>query len=69
MAENPEELKKERQFEHDQAAKLKELMEMSRRVAHYLQRNFHPHTTVIIEVDSIRVEETLSANAIEYALD
>lgn len=49
--------------------KINELMRLSKAVADYLQRNFHPHTTVVIEVESIRVEETLAAEAIEYALD
>ena len=31
----------------------KELLRLSRKVADYLQENFHPHTTVVIEVDSI----------------
>ncbi len=49
--------------------KLKTLLSLSGCVADYLQRNFHPHTTVVIEVDSIRVEELLTAKVIEYAPD
>lgn len=49
--------------------KLNELIKISKDVAAYLQNNFHPHTTVVIEVDSIRVEETAAAEIIEYALD
>lgn len=49
--------------------KIKQLIEISKDVALYLQRNFHPHTTVVIEVDSIRVEETAAAEIIEYELD
>ena len=45
------------------------LIDLSKRVADYLQKHFHPHTTVVIETDSIRVEETLAAKAIEYAVD
>lgn len=47
--------------------KIDELVKLSEAVACYLQRNFHPHTTVVIEVDSIRVEETLAGRVIEYA--
>lgn len=46
--------------------KTEKLIDLSRNVADYLQKNFHPHTTVIIEVDSIRVEETLASEVIEY---
>lgn len=49
--------------------KIKELVRLSKAVADYLQRNFHPHTTVVIEVDGIRVEETLAAEPIEYVSD
>ena len=49
--------------------KVKELIEISKDIATYLQNNFHPHTTVVIEVDNIRVEETVAAEIIEYALD
>ena len=49
--------------------KIKQLMELSEKVSDFLQNNFHPHTTVVIEVDSIRVEETLTARFIEYAVD
>lgn len=49
--------------------KIEELIHLSTIVADYLQKNFHPHTSVIIEVDSIRVEETLAAKPIEYAAD
>ena len=49
--------------------KINELMKLSGAVADYLQHNFHPHTTVVIEVDSIRVEETMAAEIIEYAPD
>lgn len=53
----------------EKRSKTDELIRLSKAVADYLQRNFHPHTTVVIEVESIRVEETLAAEAIEYALD
>lgn len=46
--------------------KIDRLMELSSNVAKYLQENFHPHTTVVIEVDSIRVEETKALKPIEY---
>lgn len=49
--------------------KVDTLIEKSREIVAYLQENFHPHTTVIIEVDSIRVEETLAARVIEYEQD
>lgn len=49
--------------------KQKKLLELSQIVAEYLQKNFHPHTTVVIEIDSIRVEETLAFTPIEYAVD
>ena len=38
-------------------------------IAEKLQKNFHPHTTIVIEVDQIRVEETVQGEVIEYALD
>lgn len=50
-------------------AKLDELMRASKMVVDILQRNFHPHTTVLIETDSIRVEETLAQEVIEYAVN
>lgn len=53
----------------EKADKINEVMKLSEAVADYLQRNFHPHTTVVIEVDGIRVEETLAAKPIEYAPD
>ena len=46
--------------------KIEHLLALSQSVAEYLQQNFHPHTTVVIEVDSIRVEETLAGKVIEY---
>ncbi len=49
--------------------KVEKLLELANPVVDYLQRNFHPHTTIVIEVDSIRVEETLAAKVIEYGLD
>ena len=49
--------------------KMDELLKLSNHVAEYLQKNFHPHTTVVIEVDRTRVEETVTAKTIEYALD
>ena len=48
------------------AEKLEELIEISKPVAEFLQKNFHPHTTVVVEVDGIRVEETLTAEFIKY---
>lgn len=49
--------------------KIEELIKTSKQVVELLQKNFHPHTTVVIEVDSIRVEETVEARIIEYAVD
>ena len=49
--------------------KTEKLIAASEKVAEILQRNFHPHTTVVIEVDSIRVEETLASKVIEYDVD
>lgn len=46
--------------------KLDRLLTLSSQVADYLQKNFHPNTTVVIEVDGIRVEETLVDKVIEY---
>lgn len=45
------------------------LMNMCEPVVEYLQNNFHPHTTVIIEADGIRVEENLATRPIAYAVD
>lgn len=45
------------------------LMGLGRQIADCLQRSFHPHTTVVIEADSIRVEETMTREIIEYAVD
>lgn len=53
----------------DKNDRIKTLMELSLPVSEYLQKNFHPHTTVVIEVDSIRVEETLAGKVIEYEPD
>ena len=53
----------------EKQTKINELMKLSEVVSDYLQKNFHPHTTVMIEADSIRVEETLIAMVIEYAPD
>ena len=49
--------------------RMENLIEASRQVVEILQKNFHPHTTVVIEVDRIRVEETVEARVIEYAVD
>lgn len=49
--------------------KIEQLLSLSEKVVDYLQKNFHPHTTVIIEVDGIRVEENLVLRPIEYAVD
>lgn len=53
----------------EKEGKINELMRLSKAVSDYLQRNFHPHTTVVIEVERIRVEETLATQTIEYAPD
>lgn len=53
----------------EKAKKIENLLTISQYVADYLQKNFHPHTTVVIEVDSIRVEETLAGKIIEYERD
>lgn len=37
-----------------------ELMEMCKPIAEYLQKHFHPHVSVSIEGDRIRVEETIA---------
>lgn len=50
-------------------AKEQKLLELSREVAEYLQKNFHPNTMVIIEVNSIRVEENAIQVPIEYEPD
>lgn len=49
--------------------RMENLIEASRQVVEILQKNFHPHTTVVIEVERIRVEETVEARVIEYAVD
>ena len=49
--------------------KIEQVLSLSEKVSDYLQKNFHPHTTVIIEVDGIRVEENLASRPIEYAVD
>ena len=49
--------------------KQEKLLKLSKEVAEYLQKNFHPNTTVIIEVNSIRVEENTIQVPIEYELD
>lgn len=49
--------------------KISKLMEMSEGIVEYLQENFNPHTTVVIECDGIRIEETLAAMPKEYAVD
>ena len=41
--------------------RLNNLFELSDPIVKYLQENFHPHTTVVIEWNSIRVEETLAS--------
>ena len=46
--------------------RMENLIEESKRIVELLQQNFHPHTTVIIEADSIRVEETIAAELIQY---
>lgn len=53
----------------DNTRKTEELITLCGPVVEYLQNNFHPHTTVVIEVDSIRVEETLVGKVIEYERD
>lgn len=60
------EMDKESMFYDSKESKL---LELSREVAEYLQKNFHPNTTVIIEVNSIRVEENVMQMPIEYAPD
>ena len=53
----------------EQNEKLEKLFALCAPAVEYLQQNFHPHTTVVIEVDGIRVEETLATKVIEYAVD
>ena len=45
--------------------KEEKLLEMSKEIAEYLQKNFQPNTTVIIEVNSIRIEENVVQVPIE----
>lgn len=49
--------------------KVSKLMEMSEDIVKYLQENFNPHTTVVIEWDGIRIEETLATMPKECAVD
>lgn len=49
--------------------RMENLIEESKRIVELLQQNFHLHTTVIIEADSIRVEETIAAELIQYDVD
>lgn len=44
----------------------REVIEMCKPIAEYLQRNFHPHASVIIEVDRIRVEESIACCPLPY---
>jgi len=49
--------------------KLNKLFELSNPIVEYLQKNFHPHTSVVIEWDGIRVEETLATVVKECVVD
>ena len=49
--------------------KTEALMEMCVPIAKKLQKEFHPHVTVVIEDDYIRVEETIAGKVIEYEMD
>lgn len=46
--------------------KTEALMEMCVLIAKKLQKEFHPHVTVVIEDDYIRVKETMAGKVIEY---
>lgn len=46
-----------------------ELTKLCEPIARYIQHHFHPHTTVVIECDRIRVEESLAEELIEYEID
>lgn len=50
----------------EREGKIDNLMTLCADAIEYLQNNFHPHTTVIMEVDGIRVEEALASRVIEY---
>lgn len=64
-----EEMNNKQERETMEEERMENLIEASRQVVEILQKNFHPHTTVVIEVDRIRVEETVEARVIEYAVD
>lgn len=49
--------------------KIENLISLSEQVLKYLQDNFHPHITVVIEVDNIRVEEMITQRVKEYAVN
>lgn len=49
--------------------RIDKLFELSTPIVKYLQENFHPHISVVIEWDSIRVEETLAAVVKECVVD
>ncbi len=44
----------------------KELLEMCKPIAEYLQEHFHPHVSVLIEGDRIRVEESVAGCLVDY---
>ncbi len=39
--------------------KYEQLIEMAKPIVEELKRNFHPHMSVVIESDRVRVEETV----------
>lgn len=45
---------------------LKKIKELSRPLIEYLQQNYNPHTSIIIESDGIKVVEDLMCTPIFY---
>lgn len=45
---------------------LKKIKELSRPLIEYLQQNYNPHTSIIIESDRIKVVEDLMCTPIFY---
>lgn len=43
----------------DNSKRAKKLIELSKEVSEELKENFHPHTTVVITSDYIKVEEAM----------
>lgn len=49
--------------------KYERLIEMVKPIAEELKRNFHPHMSVVIESDRVRVEETVLGTPIAFDND